>query len=234
MEFKISKGKTYRGSLSPGESEQIFQINIDPGHFFSLQLRSKSFFPRITVESESEILEQSTCYNNKCKTGTVDGERYGEQDLIARIEPLTYSGHYKLKLIDHGDLGDIRRKVIQRTNKQRRKKGLDPLTGNDLLHDAAQGHVEDMDSVGKYLGHDSSDGRELSDRIDDVGYKWRYIAENAASGQGTAKAAVAAWMNSSGHRENILNDEISEIGVGFSIDDSDGKTYWIQKFANPG
>ena len=233
MEFKLSKGKTYRGSLSSQGSEQVISIDIEPGHFFSLQLRSKSAFPRITVEAGSQIAEQSTCFQGKCETGMVDGDRFSNDNLIARIQPFTYSGKFKLKLIDHGDLGSIRKKVIKQTNRQRRKAGLDPLTGNRRLHDAAQGHVDDMDAVGRYLAHDSSDGRDLSDRIDEVGYKWRYIAENAASGQASPNAVVAAWMNSDGHRANLLDKEIEEIGVGFAIDDKSKDTYWIQKFANP-
>ena len=233
MEFKLSKSKAYRGSLPPHGSEQVISIDIEPGHFFSLQLRSKSAFPRITVEAGSQIAEQSTCFQGKCETGMVDGDRFSNDNLIARIQPFTYSGKFKLKLIDHGDLGSIRKKVIKQTNRQRRKAGLDSLTGNRRLHDAAQGHVDDMDAVGRYLAHDSSDGRDLSDRIDEVGYKWRYIAENAAAGQGSPKAVVSAWMNSDGHRANLLNMEIEEIGVGFAIDDKSKETYWIQEFANP-
>ena len=233
MEFKLSKGKAYRGSLPPQGSEQVIPIDIEPGHFFSLQLRSKSAFPRITVEAGSQIAEQSTCFQGKCVTGMVDGDRFSNDNLIARIQPFTYSGKFKLKLIDHGSLADIRKQVIKRTNRQRRKAGLDPLTGDRRLHVAAQGHVDDMDAVGRYLAHDSSDGRDLSDRIDEVGYKWQYIAENAAAGQGSAKAAVAAWMNSDGHRANLLDQEIEDIGVGFAIDDKSKETYWIQKFANP-
>ena len=90
-----------------------------------------------------------------------------------------------------------------------------------------------MDAVGRYLGHISSDGREMRDRIDATGYKWRSIRENAASGQLSAREVVRGWMKSPGHRANILSDDISEIGVGFAVDDRTGTTYWIQKFANP-
>ena len=49
----------------------------------------------------------------------------------------------------------------------------------------------------------------------------------------SANAAVAAWMNSDGQRDNLLNKEIEEIGVGLAIDDKSKDTYWIQKFVNP-
>ena len=89
-----------------------------------------------------------------------------------------------------------------------------------------------MDRSGRYLGHDSSDGRELRDRINEVDYDWSYIAENAASGQSSPKRAVEAWMNSPGHRANILDPEIKEIGVGYAIDDVNATPYWVQNFGS--
>ena len=144
-----------------------------------------------------------------------------------------YTGKFKLKLADQGDLKEIRDDVIKFTNKQRRKRGLDALEADKLLHQAAQGHVDDMEDVNQYLGHQSSDGRSLSDRIDEVGYQWRSIRENAASGQLSAKQVVKGWMNSPGHRANILSDDVTEIGIGFAVDDLTKETYWIQKFAAP-
>ena len=233
MSFILTKGKTVRGNLQPGEIAQTYQIDNKPGHFFSIKLRSKSISPRITVEMGSEIIEQSTCYSNQCKTGTIDGERYRGDALTARILPMSGAGDYKIKMIDHGDLDIITSDVIRYTNRMRRRNGLDTLKKSQLLTKAAQAHVDDMDAVGRYLGHESSDGRELRDRINQVGYEWSYIAENAASGQGSAKDVVKSWMNSTGHRANLLNKEISEIGVGYAIDDQSGATYWIQKFAAP-
>ena len=57
--------------------------------------------------------------------------------------------------------------------------------------------------------------------------------ENAAHGQRSPVEVVDGWMNSPGHRANLLNDEVSEIGVGFAIDDETGTPYWIQKLASP-
>ena len=132
-----------------------------------------------------------------------------------------------------GDLADIQDSVIRLTNKQRRKKGLDPLRGNRRLHKAAQGHADEMDIVGRYLGHDSKNGDGPCDRIDKVKYQWRSCRENVASGQPTAKKVVRDWMNSPGHRANILADNIEEIGIGFSVDDLTNQSYWVQKFATP-
>ena len=96
---------------------------------------------------------------------------------------------------------------------------MDPLTCHKFLYNEAQGHVDDMDAG------------DLSDRTDDVGYKWCYIGENsiAASSQILAKDAVNALMDSPGHRDNILNQIIFTTGDYFVIDVHSDAAYWIQK-----
>ena len=84
-----------------------------------------------------------------------------------------------------------------------------------------------MDTVGRYLGHQSSDGRDFQDRIDEAGYEWRSIRENVASGQRTAKAVARSWMNSPGHRANILSDDITNYMVSPLM--MQRSTYWVQK-----
>lgn len=233
MSRSIQKGKAVSGFIDSEFSNQLFEINAKPGHFFSLRYRSKTLFPKLTIESGTDVVEQSTCFNNRCQISRVDGERFRGFDLMVRVTPVSGFGNFKLKLIDHGNLNSIAKKVIRNTNKQRRQRGLDPLTGNKRLQMAAQAHVDDMDAVGRYLGHESSDGRQLRDRIDEVNYQWRYIAENAATGQGSPQDVVESWMNSPGHRANIISKDVSEIGVGFAIDNQTGATYWIQNFGKP-
>ena len=71
----------------------------------------------------------------------------------------------------------------------------------------------------------------LVDRLARVGFSWRAAAENVASGQTTAGSVMAAWMNSPGHRSNILSTN-TRIGVGFAVA-ADGRRYWTQVFATP-
>ena len=229
----IKKGKTTGGELWGGQSEQVFLIDRKPGSFFSLKLKNSSFSPRITVEKGSEVLKQATCCNSVCATGTIDGERFRTDELIARVVSIDgNSGSFKLRLKDHGSLDKITRKVVRLTNRERKRKGIDKLSFNSKLQKAAQSHADDMDRTGRYLAHDSSDGRVLRDRIDAVDYDWSYISENAAVGQASPKAVVQAWMNSPGHRANMLDPEIQEIGVGYAIDDVSGTPYWVQNFGS--
>ena len=229
----LSKGKPLRVSIDGDLSDKTFSIDRKPGRFFSLSFKSSAFFPRITVEHGTDVLTQATCFNSACSTGTIDGEKYPDDNLIARVATINgSSGSFKLRLKDHGDLDSITRKVVRLTNRERRRQGIDKLSFNSKLQKAAQNHVEDMDRSGRYLGHDSSDGRELRDRINEVDYDWSYIAENAASGQSSPKRAVEAWMNSPGHRANLLDPEIKEIGVGYAIDDVNATPYWVQNFGS--
>ena len=84
-----------------------------------------------------------------------------------------------------------------------------------------------------FFAHDGSDGRTTFQRMRDAGYQYRRAAENVAAGTRSPADTVAAWMNSAGHRANILNCELREIGVGFVEDPGDPLrygTYWTQDF----
>ena len=114
--------------------------------------------------------------------------------------------------------------VVDLTNAERADAGCGPLATDARLAAAAQGHAEDMSSQG-YFDHVSSDGRRFDDRIGAQGYP-SPGGENIARGQETAAEVVAGWMNSPGHRRNILDCDFAAIGVGFDDDDD----YWVQNF----
>ena len=101
------------------------------------------------------------------------------------------------------------------------------MTNNDKLHAAALGHSVDM-AENDYFSHTSRDGSSMVDRIERQGYNWRSVAENIAAGYRTPASVVDGWMNSSGHRANIMNCDLTEIGVGFH------DYYWTQNFGRPG
>lgn len=128
-------------------------------------------------------------------------------------------------------------RVVELTNIERSKVGLPPLKFNPVLAGAAQKHSVDM-ALNDFFGHTSSDGSGVGDRIEAEGYNWSFCAENVYAGGATPEAAVTGWMNSSGHRQNILNPNAQEIGVGyyFLADDRGNvnyKHYWTQVFAKP-
>jgi uncharacterized protein YkwD len=98
---------------------------------------------------------------------------------------------------------------------------------------AAQLHADQMASLGQ-MAHSLPGARypEPQNRLAAVGYSWQAYAENVAYGQGSPTAAISAWMGSSGHRANILNPGLTQIGTAVA-NGSDGRPYWVQVFGTP-
>ncbi len=122
--------------------------------------------------------------------------------------------------------------VFQQIHQIRQQYGLGLLRWNCRLITAAQNHSQDMART-RRMSHTGSNGSQLTDRVKRFGYSYSYIAENVAAGQQTPQEVVNSWMNSQGHRRNILSPRVTEMGVGYSyvLGDRYG-TYWTQVFGN--
>ena len=129
--------------------------------------------------------------------------------------------------------GGVTTQVVTLTNAERAKAGCGPLTVNATLIAVAQAHSQDM-ATNNYFDHNSQDGRTPFDRMTAAGYRYSTAAENIAAGQRTPQDVMTAWMNSPGHRANILNCALKQIGVGYATGSSSqyGK-YWTQDFGTP-
>ncbi|MCK9895536.1 CAP domain-containing protein [Frankia sp. AgB32] len=118
--------------------------------------------------------------------------------------------------------------VVALTNAERERVGLHPLSVDPTLAAAADAHSRDMAARG-FFAHTSPDGRSVSDRVVALGYRYSRVAENIAAGQTSAEEVVTGWMNSPGHRANILIPQLRQIGVGYATGGEFG-TYWTQVF----
>jgi uncharacterized protein YkwD len=118
--------------------------------------------------------------------------------------------------------------VVRLTNEARNGKGCGALVHDPKLHTAALRHSKDMAAQG-YFAHNSQDGRDPGDRITAAGFAPIHAwGENIALGQPTPAAVVRAWLNSPGHRANIMNCSFTHIGVGLAKGSSG--PYWTQDF----
>lgn len=125
--------------------------------------------------------------------------------------------------------------VIQFTNQERVKYHLPTLRENSLLDQAAALKVKDMFSR-QYFEHVSPQGVGPADLVERVGYEYIAVGENLALGNyKDDQALVQAWMNSPGHKANILNGKFSEIGVAVGKGAFEGQQVWlaVQTFARP-
>lgn len=114
--------------------------------------------------------------------------------------------------------------VVTLTNAARQEAGCAPLGVDANLTAAAQGHAQDM-AARDYFDHTTPNGVTFDQRIRAAGYS-KPGAENIARGAATAESVMDLWLNSPGHRANILNCDLTAIGVGL---DQDG-FYWVQNF----
>lgn len=121
-------------------------------------------------------------------------------------------------------------KVVSLVNIERQKNGLSPLTLDSKISNVARTKSKDMAS-NNYFAHQSPTYGSAGDMLKKSGINWSAWGENIASGQRTPEAVVTAWMNSEGHRANILSSNFSKIGVGYATN-SNGTPYWTQMFTN--
>lgn len=115
--------------------------------------------------------------------------------------------------------------VIDLTNAERKKQGLPALQAYPELNNVADTKAKDMNDKG-YFSHTSPTYGSPFDMMRDFGITYESAGENIAQGQRTPEEVVRAWMNSEGHRANILNDKYTHIGVGFD----EGGYEWVQMF----
>lgn len=129
------------------------------------------------------------------------------------------------------------KEVLRLTNKERQKRGLSALKLDEKLAYAARYHAKDM-AMENYFEHDSYDRKKnrlrkscnIFERIGAFA-NYNYLAENISAGQLTPEEVLKAWMKSPGHKKNILNKDMTLLGVGFyENEDSEYGVYWVQNF----
>jgi uncharacterized protein YkwD len=117
---------------------------------------------------------------------------------------------------------------LNELNRERKEKELEPLTANMTLIRLARQHSANMAKQDK-MDH-VLDEKNPSDRAKDIGYNYMRLGENIAYGKGVELEAIhKGWMNSPPHRENILNPDFTEVGIGI-VTDPQGKMWFTQVF----
>ncbi|MCL2603215.1 MAG: CAP domain-containing protein [Defluviitaleaceae bacterium] len=129
---------------------------------------------------------------------------------------------------------DFEQRVLELVNIERANQGVPALALDSTLAAVARNHSIDM-ATNDFMSHTGSDGSSPFDRMLAAGLSWSHAAANVAAGRQTPEAVVTAWMNSPGHRANILNANLKYIGVGVHrLAGTQWTYYWTQKFATFG
>lgn len=140
-------------------------------------------------------------------------------------KPATQAPAPSQKANNEAGLKAYEQQVVDLTNKERAKYGLPPLKVDLALSKVAREKSRDM-AVNHYFSHNSPTYGSPFDMMRKFGISYTAAGENIAKGQRTPQEVVAAWMNSPGHRANILNKNYTHIGVGFE----ENGYIWTQQF----
>lgn len=133
--------------------------------------------------------------------------------------------------------GSLEQEILEMTNLERTKYGLEPLKRDESLTYSARYHAKDM-ATEDYFEHDSYDRKNgrlkkscsIFNRIEAFA-NYGYLAENISAGKTNPEEVVKGWMNSEGHRKNILDKNMTFLGIGYYyFEDSKYGHYWVQNF----
>ncbi len=135
-------------------------------------------------------------------------------------------------------LSPFEQEVLNLVNQKRQANGLAPLSVDARLVQAARAHNARMIQTGQFDHQVAGElplcaGGSNNDRYDAVGYAWTACGENIAAGQTTPQQVMDAWMNSAGHKANILKPGYRHIGIGYATGGAYGH-YWTQDFGAGG
>jgi len=127
--------------------------------------------------------------------------------------------------------------LLAEVNRVRAAHGLKSLGGDGRLAAAASGHARAM-ADGGFLDHRAPDGTGLAERASAAGYRFRFLAENIAAGHAAPASVVQGWMNSDGHRRNLLQADAVAAGTGYAFRPRERgsagfRHYWVLVLAAP-
>jgi uncharacterized protein YkwD/stress response protein SCP2 len=181
--------------------------------------------PRTAAEFVAYCLSAERARATLCEAGFTDA---GLAYVVDRRSGDTYWTALWAVPFTPAGLARTAAEVVALTNAERARAGLRPLADDPVLARAAQAHSDDMVARAFY-SHTAPDGSEPWDRAAAAGSTRRTIGENIACGQRSPAEVVRGWMDSPGHRANILKPGFTHIGIGFAGGGSAG-TYWTQLF----
>lgn len=214
----------FSNTVFAGKDEQV--ITIQPVNGYKINANAPAVFESFTPDLV-EVVQQDG--------QTVEINLHGEGDGYLAIH--YRSGHefiYHFIIKKDADdaskfsVHDVAQQVLALVNEERRKAGVAPLTLSAELQSAAAIRAEE---ITRRFSHTRPDGSKFSTVIPNGKYT---MGENIAAGKNTAAKVVQQWMNSPGHRANILRSDYTELGVGYVYkENSQYMHYWVQIFRRP-
>lgn len=228
-----NNNNNYNNNERAGISGEVQKINhgfltIDP-NAFSTATPSNKYPHSQKVEQYGQFgvyqFQQEAPQGEQPRTGQAQpAPRQGQPENRTTEQPEGGKNQAQATESTQG-ISETEKKVIELTNAERRKNGLSDLKADSALSNVAREKSKDMKAK-NYFSHTSPTYGSPFDMMRDFGISYNTAGENIAMGQRSPEEVVQAWMNSEGHRKNILNGNFTQIGVGYVEDGN----YWTQMF----
>nr|WP_289038921.1 CAP domain-containing protein [uncultured Allobacillus sp.] len=178
-----------------------------------------------------EIGDRMESTANRAKfliSNLMDDESSVQFQEMPKHEP-TEQGHNNKPEIEltEADIQEFEYQVLELVNEERKAQGLKPLEFSVQVSEVARAKSHDM-ADSNYFDHQSPNYGSPFEMMQTFGVDYRAAGENIAMGQRSPEEVMNGWMNSEGHRKNIMHDQFTHLGVGYV--EKNGTTYWTQMF----
>ncbi|MNW42442.1 Cysteine-rich secretory protein family protein [compost metagenome] len=206
------------------------------GHNFNLPQQNNSLSGQSLSDLLNKLLNNSDNSNNsnaskptspapsKSETITEDTNAgKGNTETVTETEPAKEETQKNTTSQDENNKSEFAKQVVDLVNQERAKAGLQPLKSDAALTNVAMIKAKDMYN-NNYFDHNSPTLGSPFDLMKSEGIQYRTAGENIAKGQRTPQEVMNAWMNSEGHRQNIMNANYTSIGVAYYNGE------WVQEF----
>ena len=192
----------------------IFLCSIIPASAVCFQLGRYRicFGTKTTLQTTAKTTTKTANNTTTCTQGNCSAPKQATADSVTQKIP-------------SGNILEYERQVVTLVNQERAKYGLSALSIREDLCIGARRKSQDM-QTSRYFSHTSPNYGSPFEMMKSFGITYRSAGENIAMGYATPQAVVTAWMNSSGHRANILSSSFTSIGVGYVASGH----YWTQWF----
>jgi len=181
------------------------------------------------AKQEESAKEEQAKQEQPAKQEQTQPEEQANQEQPANVQqpqqPVQQQEQANQQQTQSEQLNQFEQEVVELTNQERANHGLAPLQIDEELSQVAREKSRDM-AANNYFSHNSPVHGSPFDMMQSYGIDYRTAGENIAKGQRTPAEVVDAWMNSEGHRANILNENYTHIGVGYV----EQGNHWTQQF----
>ena len=209
-------------STSAFAAEQVYYTNFNIYDLF----RNYGYFNYEPTYTNNDVQTEKAPANYAAETTQAPANYAAETTQAPSNERATTET--KTNTTTAPSTSNYERRVVELVNVERQKNGLAPLTLDSAISNVARIKSKDM-SDNNYFAHQSPTYGSAADMLTQNGIRYSAWGENIAAGQRTPEEVVNAWMNSEGHRANILASHFTKIGVGYV---NNGRPYWTQMFTN--